>query len=53
MLLVHCSGVLKNQTDIGTELFADMQDYINRRIGEGHILTIQVSPSNLDPTGKI
>lgn len=49
---VHCSGKLRNQKDIGTELFADMQDYINQKIENGQILTIQVMPSNVDPVGK-
>ena len=52
MFSVHCSGKLKNQKDIGTELFADMQDYINQKIENGQILTIQVMPSNVDPVGK-
>lgn len=52
MFLVHCSGKFQNQKDIGTELFADMQDYINQKIENGQTLTIQVMPSNIDPAGK-
>ena len=52
MIPVHCSGKFQNQKDIGTELFADMQDYINQKIENGQILTIQVTPSNIDPAGN-
>ena len=29
-----------------------MQDYINQKIENGQILTLQVMPSNVDPVGK-
>ena len=51
---VHCSGRFQNQKDIGTELklFANMQDYVNQKIQNGQILTIQVMSSNIDPIGR-
>ena len=53
---VHCWGVLKNKKDIGTELFANMQDYINQPmkvLGQMSLITMDVQPSNIDPSGKI
>ena len=47
-VLVHCSGVLPNQKDIGTELFAGMDDYINAPIGDGAAMIFTVPPSNTD-----
>ena len=47
-VLVHCSGVLPNQKDIGTELFAGMEDYINAPISGGAAIIITVPPSNTD-----
>ena len=51
---VHCSGRFQNQKDIGAELklFADMQDYVNQKIQNGQILTMQVMSSNVDPIGR-
>ena len=53
LFLVHCSGKLKNQEDIGTELFADMRDYINQKLGGEETFTINVPQSNIHPVGKI
>lgn len=50
--LVHCSGILANQKDIGTELFADMKDYMNEPIAKGHPIRIIVPASNVDLFGR-